>query len=184
MCIRDSVGDHSGGMELAGGDHVQRLDHVAGVAAGGAHQMVRGVMHVVEVEHGGQVGVGGAGEEVQATVEGQNLVALLDDGSHGSEHQHVVVTLVVGQRHELAHGILAGGVQINQLHAVGGGVFHGVDGSGAVQTGLVDVGYHQHAGLAVAMDGVVDGAQTHGARAGQDGHVAAFDDAHFMGRCV
>ncbi len=158
---------------------MQRLAHVVGVAAGGAHEVMRRVMHVVEVEVGGQRGVGRAGEEVQAAVKGQNRVALLDDGGNGREHEHIVVALAVGQAHQRLHRVLAG-VGVDQLHAVLRSFVHRVDGSRAIQAVLVDVGHDQQAGLAVAVDGVVDGAQTHGARAGQNRHVAALADAHLM----
>ena len=174
------MGNHARRVQGALGDHVQRLHHIGGIAAGGAHDVGSVVVYVVEVELGGQLGVGGAREEVQAAVTAQDVVALLDDRGHRGEHQHVVVALAAGEGHQLAHRVLAGGIQVYQLHAVLGGVLHGVDGGGPVQPGLVDVGDHQHAGPAVAVDGVVDGAQAHGARAGQDSHVAALYDAHIV----
>ena len=174
------VRNHARGLERALGDHAQRLNHIRGVAAAGAHDVRGSVVHVIEIELGLQVRVGGAGEEVQAAVAREDGVALLDYGRNRREHKHVVEALAVRERFELRHWVFARSVEVNELNAVLGRLFHRVDGLRAVQARLVDVRHHQKAGFAVAMDGVVDRAQAHGARARQDGQVAALDDAHLV----
>ena len=67
-----------------------------------------------------------------------------------------------------------------QLDAVLLSLFHRVDGSSSFQTLVVDIGDDQQAGLAVAVDGVVDRTETHGANGCQQSHLAAFDDAHLV----
>ena len=56
--------------------------------------------------------MGGAGEEVQAAVAAEDVVALLDDGGHGREDEYVVIALAVGERHQAADRIVAGGVDV------------------------------------------------------------------------
>ena len=42
------VRNHARGLERALGDHAQRLDHIRGVAAAGAHDVRGRIMHIVE----------------------------------------------------------------------------------------------------------------------------------------
>ena len=141
--------------------------------------MVRAVVHVVEVEVGRELRVGRAGEKVQAAVESQDGVALLDDGGNRREHEDVVISRAAGDFFELFDGVFAG-VQIDQPHAVPCRVLDRIDRRRAVQPRLIDVGHDQQAGTAVAVDRIVDRAQTHRAGAGEDRHVAALADAHFV----
>ena len=138
-------------------------------------------MDVVEVEHGGEIGLGGASEEVQATITGQQTVGLLHNRLDGGINEDIVEAFAAGQLTQVSIGIgMLSGVDIDQLHAVVLGLFHGEDLRSAGQTGSVHIGDHHQGGLAIAVDSVVDSAQTHGAGTGQDGHLTAQGDAHVM----
>ena len=135
-------------------------------------------MDVVEVEHGAELGVDGTGEEVQTAVPAQDLVGLFHHGADGGHAEDVIVSGTVGEVPELGHGVAFPRVEEDQLDAEFRRVFGGEKLLGPGQPGVVDVGDHQQSRTAGAVDGVVDGAQSHGTHAREDGQLAAFDDAH------
>ena len=91
------VGDHCGGVDLAGGHHVDGLAHIAGIAAGGAYHMGVEIMDVVPVELGLEFLVGRACEEVEAAVVAEDVARLLNNRTHRREADHVVIARAAGQ---------------------------------------------------------------------------------------
>ena len=138
------------------------------------------IVNIVPVEGSLELGVGRTGEEVQAAVETQDVVSLLNNGLNGSEANHIVVAGAAGQAAQVLSSVLHTGVDVVQLDAVLSSLFYGVDGSSALQTSFVDIGDDQQAGTAIAVDSVVDSSQTHGANGCQQSHLAAFLNAHLV----
>ena len=160
---------------------VEGFLHVVGVAAGGAHHMRRVVMDVVEIERGLEGGLGRAGEEVQAAVEGEDVVGLFHHGGNRGEAEDIVIALAAGEVHQEGDGILHPGIDIMELDAAGGGELQRVQRRGAVQPGLVDVRDHQQRRLPVLpVQHIVDGGQAHGPDTCQERHLSAVPDLHLM----
>ena len=137
-------------------------------------------MHVVEIERSLERGLGRAGEEIQAAVEGQDIVGLFHHRGHRGEAEHVVVAGPAGNLHQHGGRVFhATRVDVPQVDSARGCVFHGVQGRGAIQAFLVDIGHHhQRRPAVVAMQGIVDGGQAHRTHTGQQGHLAALFDLH------
>ena len=175
------MGDHRRRVDLAGSHHVDGLLHVVGVAAGSAHEVGIEIVYVIEVEFRLELLIRRAGEEVQAAVEAEDGVRLLDHAAHRGEADHVVKARAAGKGAQVFHAVFRlGGVDVVQFDAQGLGVLHGIDALGAGQALVVDVGDDQQAGPAVAVQRVVDGAQAHRPHGGEQRHFAALDDAHIV----
>ena len=71
-------------------------------------------------------------------------------------------------------------VDIVQFNSVVCGVFDGVECGGSVDEFLINPCHDDLAGAAVAVDNIVDGAETHGADAAEECEGASFDDPHFV----
>ena len=175
------VGNHRGGVDLAGGHHLDGFLHVAGVAAGGTDHMGVEVMDVVPVEFRLELAVGRAGEEVEAAVEAEDIAGLLNNGLYGGEADDIVVAGAAGELAQIV-GVAAGlgRVDVVQLNAHFLRVLNGVDALGARESGVVDIGDDEQARTAVAVQCVVDGTEAHGADRGEHCHLAALNNAHLM----
>ena len=139
------------------------------------------VMDIVPVELRLELAVGRACEEVEAAVEAKDIAGLLDNGLDRSEADDVVIAGAAGELTQVV-GVAAGlgRVDVVQLDAHFLGVLDGVDALGSCESGVVDIGDDEQARTAVAVQGVVDRAEAHGADGSEHGHLAALNDAHLM----
>ena len=85
------VGDHDGRVDDAFGSQGVGFDEVVVVTACRAHNVGAGVVAVVEVDVGAEVFVRRAGEEVEASVKGQEAVAEFSNGADRGVDEDVVV---------------------------------------------------------------------------------------------
>ena len=147
------MGDHDGGVDATGSGEFEGLDHVVGVATGGAHDVGGAVVHVVEVDLGGELVVGGAGEEVKAAVAAQDVGAEGDYGSDRCVAEHVVIAGAVGEVEQRLGGIVDGAgvheVKVDTVDLLN--LLGREERGGAVQASLVDIAHNNHGGLDVTV---------------------------------
>ena len=174
-----NVGDHGGGIEAAVIHHFDRLDHIVGIAARVAANVGEAVMHVVKVEHGGEVMVGRACKEVQAPVKAQHAIGELHNGLYGGVNKRIVIPLAARKLHKMLTGIFhLVRVNVNESHAVFRGFLHRHDRGRARKAGIIDIRDNEQARLPIAMNGVIDSAEAHGACCRHKDRISALDDPH------
>ena len=139
------------------------------------------VVDIVEIEGGLERSLGRPCKEVQAAVEGQDVVGLLYHGRNRGEAEDIVVARSAGEFHQKGHRVFDAGVDVPEVYSAGGGKFHRIERRCPVQTALVDVCHHQQGGLSVfPVQHVIDSGQSHRPDGGQKGHFSAVLDLHRM----
>ncbi len=175
------VRNHDRGIYPPRSGELEGFDHVSGIASSCAHDMRRVVMDVIEVHLSRELFVCWASEEVQAAITTENRTRKRYDSRYWSVAEDVVVTLAACQVAQLSCWIISVGVFEIKLNA---GLFLYLlwreELGGSIKPVLVDVGYDYHARGAVAVEGIGEGTQAHGACACDDGEVASLLDAHLM----
>ena len=143
--------------------------------------MVGFVVHIVEVELGAEVRALWAGEEVQAPVEAEDGIGLLDNRRHGGHYHDIVVACSAGEFLEGGYRISAAGVYIMYVDPTLCKHLFSVKGLCTVEAALVDIrNDKQGRNRSLAVQHVVDHCQSHRADTCEQGKFASFLDFHLV----
>ena len=143
--------------------------------------MGEGIVHVVKIQLCLEIFVARSGEEVQASVFSQQIIAQLHHGSHRREHQHIVVSLPAGESQQLCLCIFTSRrVEVVKRHTVCRRILCCQQLGKPVKLLLPASCHNQQSWPAVTVQNIVDCRLSHGAIAGEHQHISSLTDAHLM----
>ena len=161
--------------------HAKRFSHVAYIAARRPDNMRCIIMDVIKIYVGAKIFVGRACEKIQTTVASQNGGTERQYGSHGGKTKHIVEAF-----RRIAFKLpcwIRAAVCIDyfDLHTE---FFHFCFGENflcARYAFFIDIGKHNERRPSVAVDGIHQCAESHGACRSKQRELSAFFDSHFVG---
>ena len=166
---------HNSRLNAPLGCQVVGLNQIVIVAAGGAHDVLAGVVYLVEIYLSLELAVSRAGKEVHAAVKGKDFVAQLCHLAYRHVHKYIVIALATGNIHQPLHRVIhSGSIHIKQLNAPLGshGLRNNLPGTGNLV--IINISYHNALRLIFfQLEAVADSTQPHRAAATQDNDVAA-----------
>ena len=81
--------------------HGQGFFHIIVVAAAGAYNMRKIIMHIIKIRGGLKLRVTRTGKEVQASVEGQDGIALFNNGSNRRKNKYIIESFSIGKLQQI-----------------------------------------------------------------------------------
>lgn len=173
---------HQTGWVKAFAHHLEGFLHVLGVATAGAYDVGGGVVDIVEVERSLEIGAARAGEEIQAAILSEDVVALLDHSWNRCHHDDLIVAGAARDLTQSLDRILdSAGVHIAEIYTTGSGELLGVEHRGTVKTGLINVRHNEKGRSSVlTAEHIVDHRESHRADTGQKSHLATVLDFHLV----
>ena len=172
------VCDHSGRIDQTFVHHVYGFDHVIGISAGVAADMLCCVMYVVEIEHSGERCVCRTCKEVQASVKTKQADALFYNRSYRSIDEYVIISFSAGKIHDTLDAFGVSRIYIMEVDAAFLCMLNCVYPGCSFKPSVIDIGNYQKPRSPVTMKSIVYCSEAHRTDTGKNSAVSAFNYSH------